>query len=151
MDPVPVTVVCWGPVLTPYYGLNRFLAMLIAEYIKRKFERETFLFDTLITEIEAASSPAHTCLSWNHVMGRNAASGSYAILSGAQHAVLIDPFCFGKDHLITFERAGSAWKDTFNVVIVRHGRGALPTPPGSAVTRELPPRPRHLWPYHIPY
>jgi hypothetical protein len=59
-DPPQVTVVWRGPLLTPYYGLNRFLALLITRFIKDKFGRESLYPNTEIVNVESVD-PSHAC------------------------------------------------------------------------------------------
>jgi hypothetical protein len=131
---VPVTIIYPEPFISSYYGLNRFLVLLLAGYL-----RNTTLHPGWIIDSIAESPPlSHQCIEQKGTQLH--AKGIY--VSG----VLVSHECFEKYHKVTFRRSfpwlsvGPSNPD-YNVVIVRHGLQARPT---------LLQRPRHLLPYHHP-
>lgn len=131
-----------------YYGLNRFLGLLVAEYLRLQFGMRVLWKRTEIEDI--VPTDGHTCMvqtarGWEP-------DGGYA-----------NPTCHGRNHRLTIRRAPSCFAPaatspsrtiTANVVIIRYGirPGSSPTPPP---LRNFPPRfralqERYLLPYHLP-
>lgn len=131
----PVELVYRGSLMTGYYGLNRFLVLLIAGFKELYLEAPTLFPNTIISNI-VASNQAHSCLQMGPRGPR--AAGQYS-----SDGMLLSHACFGESHDVTLTRSdGTTRTKTFNVIIVRHGRR---TPPGP-----LPSRPRHILPLHLP-
>lgn len=130
--PVNATVVYRGSNLGCYYGLNRFLTLLLSSYLDHRFSRRTLYPNCTVTSIEPSPHSAHQCIAG--VAGNAHANGTYI------DGVLVEHACFGKDHDVSFS-GDAPGQATYNVIIVRHGLA----PPKHEVSR-----PRHLAPYHRP-
>jgi hypothetical protein len=140
----PHTVLAYRePYFTNYYGLNRFLVLLVARFLERKNPGFRILRpQTVITDVSPAATDAHTCMVT--VGGDWEPAGGYAT-----------PICHGRDHDVTFrDQAGTTTTETFNVIVVRYGARdhSTPLPPlPLGYLKKLPlARPRHLLPYHQP-
>lgn len=131
---VPVTIVYREPYIPSYYGLNRFLVLLLAQYLKNTYLYPGWVVDS----IRPSPGSPHTCTTL--MGGQHHASGTY--VSG----VLVRHDCFEKEHDVRFRASlyphgAGPTNTTYNVIIVRHGLQTRP----SALQR-----PRHLLPYHQP-
>jgi hypothetical protein len=147
--PVPVWVVYREPHLTPYYGLNRFLALLLAKYIEVIWGHRSLHPETEITQIWPADPSTHACTQ-PAPGGGDRAAGRY------RRGMLVKHDCFREEHDVSFKginpprrtaypvgkEADPLEQTRYNVVIVRHGlrqpkfHGLMP--------------PRQLLPYHRP-
>jgi len=132
---IPVTLVYPEPYISSYYGLNRFLVLLLSQFLT-----ETHLHPGwTIESIRPSSDPPHNCTMM--MGGQQHANGTY--VSG----VLVSHDCFEKEHEVKFAASfnqpftPAPTNTTYNVIIVRHG---LRTSPAALQ------RPRHLLPYHQP-
>jgi hypothetical protein len=118
------------------YPLNRFLVLLIAEYIRRTFGYDPLQPRTKILEVYGVNG--HYCLNTAYL-------------------------CHGEDHEVIYAEALCSTLNTageqensrvkldgnpFNVVIIRHGIKA-PSPPLGSLPTAAPPR--QLIPYYIPW
>lgn len=143
-----VKIVYKEPFITSYYGLNRFLTILIAEYsLHNNHTPRNILYpECVITNITPTGKP-HVCMQPS-ATGQPRANGTYSA-----HGVLLTHACFGQDHWVTFGAVPSAslpsWPPpavspppggTYNVIIIRHGlaRSLLP----ASIKRS-----NHLFPY----
>ncbi|MGD0103435.1 MAG: hypothetical protein ABSC06_05290 [Rhodopila sp.] len=141
-DPVPVTVVHREGYLTCYYGLNRFLAKLVARFVEdERGGHVAFHRQWEIDNITARSR--HACIQL--VGGTWHASGAYVGHTLIQHD------CFGEWHDVDFKAAVPPHGPPagpkpahagYNVIIVRHGLERAPRPPLQ--------RTRHILPLHRP-
>jgi hypothetical protein len=131
--PVSAALVYREPYLTCYYGLNRFITLLISEYLEKspRWPMRT-LFPSC--EIRSISSSSHPCIG---VPQAGRASGNYV------YGVLVSHTCFGKPHDVIFKTPFCPAQRKFDVIIIRHGLvGTIGNLPFQ--------RPRHLLPYHHP-
>ena len=128
--PPEVTVVYPGSYLDCYYGLNRFLSLLLSAYLDGG-KRRTMHPGCAVAHV--AASDGHVCLD-GHVPPRAAGTRG-------RDGHLTSYNCFGRKHSVTFAGDAPARRE-YNVIIVRHG---LVSPPAVAL-----PRPRHLLPYSQP-
>jgi hypothetical protein len=115
--------------LTPTYSLNRFLTLLIAEYLRDEFSEQVLEPNCSVTEVQGTSG--HTCAK--------------------------DPWdCHGRKHAVQFARwdhcaalAGGAAlpPDNFDIVILRHG-----IDPGPDPFDDLTPlaQSRQVLPFYVP-
>lgn len=133
-DPVKTHVVYKEPYISAYYGLNRFLVLLISAYIEQQPNGWQSLFPgTTIASIADAPSDPHDCID----LGTGRANGTY----DPTHTVLLAHECFEKLHTVTFNGGASPGSPmAYNVIIVRHGLEQAP--------RLTLKRTRHLLPYH---
>jgi hypothetical protein len=133
--PVVTTLVYRERYIASYYGLNRFLSLLLSEHIRRHFNHTTLFPDTEVDSIVLPSPSSHLCVTGTPV----AANGTYSTTG-----ILLTHACFGQDHNVVLRSVSSgaiSFSATYNVVVLRHGLQGPPT----ALTR-----PRHLPPYHKP-
>jgi hypothetical protein len=130
--PVRTNIVYREPYITSYYGLNRFLTLLISEFIVNRDSWQTLFPGVTIDSIAADGADQHDCV----VNGR--AAGTY---DQATQMLLVHD-CFERWHQVRFNGSGAPQAGRYNVVIVRHGLLDAPRPPIE--------RPRHLLPYHLP-
>ena len=133
---VPVTIVYPEPYIAAYYGLNRFLVLLLSQYTESTMLCPGWVIDT----IQESPPNSHNCTT--QVGTQSHANGTY--VSG----VLVNHECFEKDHQVRFRSlfqppiSSAPLSTTYNVIIVRHGlQSRLP---------QALQRPRHLLPYHRP-
>jgi hypothetical protein len=133
--PVKTHVVYREDYISAYYGLNRFLALLIADYIEMQPNGWQSLYPgTAIDSIVDDPSDPHDCID----SGTGRAKGTY----DPTHTMLLTHECFEKWHSVTFSGGASPGQTmAYNVVIVRHG---LEQAPRLALKRT-----RHLLPYHL--
>jgi hypothetical protein len=130
---IEVSLVYRGPYLDCYYGLNRFIVLLLATYLEKyRYSSRPVLFPSC--EISNITS-SHRCINSQGTPNAGRASGTY--VSG----MLVSHSCFDQDHTVTFTSRFCPPRQVFNVIIVRHG-----------LVRTIVPlkRPRHLLPYHDP-
>ena len=130
------------PYLTSYYGLNRFMTLLVAEHLRRQFGQQTLRPSTVVSSI-APTGSAHVCM----VPGPS--GGLVPHMAGGA------PVCHGQDHDVMLGDAASPTllsHHVFNVVIVRYGLQDKPLPPLPQPFRKrlALARPRHALPYHQP-
>ena len=143
----PIDIVYREPFITSYYGLNRFLTLLLAEYSLHHAPspRQILYPGCTIAHITAAGS-SHACMRPASA-GRHRANGTYN-----SYGMLATHTCFGQDHQVTFNRAPSQQPMSlptsappktgiYNVIIIRHGL-LPPQPPPPVFTRS-----NHLLPY----
>jgi len=112
--------------------LNRFLALLLAEFVRRRDGWVTLYPNTQISSI-ARDPTDHDCID----TGKNRAKGTY----DPTDTMLLVHECFEREHTVTF--TGTATPDPeekYNVIIARHG---LLQAPKLNLKRT-----RHLLPYH---
>jgi hypothetical protein len=124
-----------------YYGLNRFITLLLAAYLqesRQRYRSRPALYPSCeIASISPSPGSSHRqCINPSGTPLAGRASGVYA--SGA---VLVSHACFGQPHDVTFKTTFCPPQRMFNVIIVRHGLA------GTLVPLQ---RPRHLLPYHRP-
>jgi hypothetical protein len=136
---VETHVIYREPYITAYYGLNRFLALLLSEFIQQRDWWRALYPETSINTIETDKNDQHDCID----SGSKRAKGTY----DATNAMLLIHQCFEKRHKVTFNGSTTPNGSTppgpemlYNVVIVRHG---LLEPPRPQLKRT-----RHLLPYH---
>ena len=129
--------------LTCYYGLNRFLVLLVDEYLSNHTSPgiSTRFPNCTIDTVSPASH--HKCTMT--FRGKKRASGLYS-----PSGVLTTSTCFLKPHNVTFTTptTGTAPTGTFGVVVVRHGVKANSNPL-SVRARPLA-RARHDIPFFLP-
>jgi hypothetical protein len=124
-----------GPRLTPYYGLNRFLVMLFAEFMSRS-GKVTLFPETWIRSISPTSNN-HQCLDTTGVR----ANGDY------KDGILTRHECFRKDHDVELEdTSGKIDSLKCNIIVIRHGT----LPNSSQLVPGQLSRTRHMLPYHLP-
>ena len=148
---VSIDIVYRSKFLTAFYSLNRFLTLLLTEYIasdhnKKRDRKKVLHNETWIKTIYASDN--HKCVEQNpHAPPDKRAAGKYDSMNR-----LTVHNCFGKDHDVTFDtNSMSPMSDgPYNFVIIRHGIGRKPVLPGTRSHLSEPPRPRHLWPYDLP-
>jgi hypothetical protein len=131
--PIRVDIVYRTSYLTCYYGLNRFLTLLLSTYVERQFGHRTLHPSSKIERITPTAPASHAC-TMTTVGGKQQANGSYVGGMLYRHA------CFGEQHDVFFEPGSTMTFGQFNVVIVRHGQRF-----GPVLVRS-----RHLMPYHRP-
>jgi hypothetical protein len=132
---VPVHLVYRQPYMTAFYGLNRFLVLLLSEYVRLYRRMATVYPEVEISEISAYPPHSHVCI---NASGR--ADGDYDATG-----TLTRHTCFGMAHDVTLTAAAAGAivppKATYNVVIIRHG---LERAPKLKLKRR-----RHLPPFHL--
>jgi hypothetical protein len=139
-NPVAVTMVFRDPYISCYYGLNRFLTLLLSTYIQREFGQITLFPQTGIDAITPAHTNGNPCVAPNALFGSPPplrAVGTYS-----PDGILLTHSCFEQDHRVNFSSPTGPFSGTYNVIIIRHGLD-----PGHVVPL---PRPRHIAPYHRP-
>lgn len=114
--------------LTPYYGLNRFLTLLIAKYIEDEDGVSVLQRQTSVTRVTPAGP--HNCTS------------NPTNCHGELHDVNFSSWGFCGDKKPGAFVSGSQ----FNVVIIRHG--ISPTPPAFAALTPVA-QPRQVLPYYL--
>jgi hypothetical protein len=129
---VPVHLVYREDFITAYYGLNRFLTLLLSEFILRRDKWTTVFPGATISSIVTDPTDFHDCV--DPVTYR--AKGTY----DPSGTMLLLHDCFDRRHNVTFNGSTAPPPGTYNVVIVRHGLQKAPT---LKLTRT-----RHLLPYH---
>ena len=132
--PVPAHIV-YPRYIDCYYGLNRFLTLLISEYILKEFHYQTLFPGWSIETISPVDRTSHNCTVMKG--GQEHASGTY--IGG----VLIKHDCFEHPHHVTLQSSTGRKTDDYNVIIVRHGIKPHASAPQLS-------RSRHLLPYHRP-
>ncbi|MGD0103118.1 MAG: hypothetical protein ABSC06_03675 [Rhodopila sp.] len=159
--PDKIELVYRGKMLDAYYGLNRFLVLLIAEFILKEYGVTTLYPETEIVEmtIPSTSQPRHDCLQLHplpHPGGTRGsgytyrAAGTYVgghLNSNNEYegGILVQHDCFGKEHQVSMhDSANDTYRhEIFDVIIIRHGINRNRNDP-------MPTRHKHLLPYHIP-
>jgi hypothetical protein len=114
--------------LTPYYGLNRFLTLLIAKYIEDEDGVSVLRRQTSVTDVTSASS--HTC------------TFNPTNCHGQLHDVDFSSWAYCGDK----KPAAFMSREQFNVVIIRHGISRA-APAFSALTPVA--QPRQVLPYYL--
>jgi hypothetical protein len=131
---IPVTIVYPEPHISSYYGLNRFLALLLSAYTGNP----SLCPGWVIESVQESPPNSHNCTT--QVGTQRHANGTY--VSG----VLVSHECFENDHEVRFRSlfqppiSAAPVRTTYNVIIVRHGLQLR-------ASQRLQ-RPRHLFPYH---
>lgn len=134
---------------TNYYGLNRFLALLVAKYLEREFNITVLRPNTVIGDVSTIGTDGHACM--EKVNGEWQPTGGYAT-----------PLCHGRDHHVELHSANDCriqdqqYLETIvaNVIIIRYGirHGTVPLAPlpQKSLAQLQVSRSRHLLPYHLP-
>lgn len=139
---------------TAYYGLNRFLALLIARYLEHEYAPVLYP-GRAVVDVSTTNTDQHACMQQTLKGGWEPAGGPNS------------PHCHGRPHEVTIEEAPSCTSQTTNprtqtltadVIIVRYGfrNPTGPDPLANAIANApLIPHPtptasRHLLPFHRP-
>lgn len=150
----PVQIVYPCTHFTAYYGLNRFLALLIARYLEHE-NAPVLCPGFKVTDVSTANTDQHACM-------QPASNGGWEPAGVPHHHD-----CHGRPHEVTVEEASSCTSRTVNpmvqtlpaeVIIIRYGfREATGTDPLAAAIANAPlilhPTPtasRHSLPFHRP-
>jgi hypothetical protein len=129
---------------TNYYGLNRFLVLIVSRYLEKSpnHQTKTVRLSTTITDL--STPDGHKCTI--------ELQGIWGPVGG-----IATPVCHGLDHDVTLrDQHGNLAHERFNVIIVRYGLKIKDPPVLTAKDPQqnqqilVPYRPRHLLPYHIP-
>jgi hypothetical protein len=87
-NPPPKTILVYRePYFTNYYGLNRFLVLLVARYLERRDKVKILHPQTVITGISTAATDNHDCMV--QVAGKWEPAGGYA-----------NPICHGRNRVV---------------------------------------------------
>ena len=111
------------------YALNRFLVLLVEEYLKSHESRSLLLPGHRVDAVQPSVSGSHTC-------------GNAQVCHGIDHLVAFSP-------RVCFAGVGTPLapgKSSYNVVVIRHGAA----PPTFVTAGGLPvAQPRQMLPYHL--
>ena len=139
--PPYVVLVYREPYFTNYYGLNRFLVLLVDHFLRKKFGQATLRPETMIIDVSTKNTDGHVCMV--QVGGEWQPAGGYRA-----------PTCHGRNHEVFLQDTQGISSDQFNVIIVRHGllHNTVPLPPLPQEALEKLPlvHSRQLLPYHLP-
>ena len=143
--PPDVSLVYRGSYLTCYYGLNRFLALLLSAYLEMWRSKRTLYPGVQVGHIAPRPTSAHACVASPPPSGRPRGAGTYV------GDIMTSHDCFRQEHDVTFKVAAGSCPEPpgriFDVVIARHG---ITASSATGLGGLAPSRPRHLLPYHLP-
>jgi len=95
--------------LSPFYGLNRFLVLLIAEYLNQQYPSiQVFHPNTMITNIIGTPEPYHICGYPEICHGQD-----HQVFCSVANCITVDTDCVVREQKLE--------NSPYNVIIIRHG------------------------------